>query len=160
MINVIFVFSSTRDQRYMLFPWLYVSFFKQINLFALHFKYKSNFLQSWGVPNMSNMIKTIRIRSRFFHSGWVCSGVSYWNSSSEESKRVFSLLVTFVDSFGMIDLANPELPDVLGMVTVAWGLMIGFGLSEAGSSVQTSPYELFRVWRFPAKTENSNIEKG
>ena len=62
---------------------------------------------------MSNKIKPFSIRS-----GCICSGFVYWNSSSEESKRVFSLLVTFVDNFGMIDLANPEPPDVLGMVTV------------------------------------------
>ena len=66
-----------------------------------------------GVPYTSNMIKPFQIGPDVFVPAFL-----YWNSSSEESKRVFSLLVTFVEIFGMMDFANPEPPDVLGMVTV------------------------------------------
>ena len=33
--------------------------------------------------------------------------IVHWNSSSDDSRRVFSLLVTFVDIFGMADLTAP-----------------------------------------------------
>ena len=65
------------------------------------------------IPNRSNIIKPFQLGPDVFVPAFL-----YWNSSSEESKRVFSLFVTFVDIFGMMDLANPEPPDVLGMVTV------------------------------------------